>query len=107
MIKEWVVGSDESTVLDTEDNWTLEKLGLYSDIEGRINEARYVSLIKHTCTPKHERVDGGNYSTLYQVVCYPVDTDKCWRCYEPIPDKLVVVWRFMNWDVIEHRRGKR
>ncbi len=105
MIKEWIVGDeDENKVLDTCGDWTLEKMGNYSDIRGTSNKARYKSLIKHKCMPKHHNPLGEPYSTPYQVVVYPDDNDQCWRCYEKIPTKMVVLWTFMNDEPVLYRK---
>jgi hypothetical protein len=106
MIKEWLLqaGPDPEKVLDREGDWTLEKMGEYVAENGfSTSNTRYISLIKHECYPDNISMPSGD--VVYQVVCYPDDTPKCWRCHVTIPDKMVVLWKFQNWDKIQHRRG--
>ena len=107
-IKEWIVGdTDESKVIDSEGDWTLEKMEAYVGVGGFAStRARYVSRIKHACDPDSPRLDGQDYSTLLSVVVYPDDNDSCWRCGELVPDKMVVLWTFMNADQIQYRKNQ-
>jgi hypothetical protein len=94
---------DRSKVLDSIDNWTLEKacriwaaIDYPSEMKGR-----FIALVKHQCYPGGGKV--GQYS-VHQAVVYPDDYTHCWRCKERIPDKMVVLWRFMNHDALQYRK---
>ncbi len=103
--KHWMIGAqvDTNKVLDSHGNWTLEKIEdswVKFDSPGTTYRSRYTSLIKHRCyTVKEAGPD-----LTYQVVVYADDTSHCWRCDEEIPDKMEVLWRFMNHDQIEYRK---
>jgi hypothetical protein len=101
--KQWIIRGkiDMSKVLDSIGNWTLEKVDddwEKFDNPPSGNKARHVSLVKHECYPERTK------NVVHQVVVYPEDSERCWRCEEVIPDKMVVLWRFMNHDQIQYRK---
>jgi hypothetical protein len=109
VVKQWIVGNlDRSKVLDSLDNWTLEKIdegwAEFND-HTATSRARYLSLIKHECYPGGRGRPTGE--VVHQVVCYPDDSTHCWRCEEVIPDKMVVLWKFMNHEQIQYRDRHR
>jgi hypothetical protein len=109
MRKDWVVTPRVDTKLASVNGWTLEGIGPYDGGAKVDNDYRYVSLIKHECYPEGQAYTYSRSKMLgpvvHQVVCYPEDTDRCWRCEEIIPDMMVVLWNFQNWDKIQRRRG--
>jgi hypothetical protein len=103
MKKNWIVTPRVDKKLVSVDGWTLEGIGPYDGGALVDNDYRYVSLIKHECFAAYGEKPTGQ--VVHQVVCYPEDTDRCWRCEEIIPDMMVVLWNFQNWDKIQRRRG--
>jgi hypothetical protein len=112
MIESWFTDTKkENDTLIKIDGWTLENIGM--PLGDRLNPSRYISLIKHECCPDRVRpsnrgkLTGINQPTnervVHKVVCYPEDTDACWRCEDKIPEQLVVVWTFQNWNTIQRR----
>ena len=60
------------------------------------NPGRYwQSVIKHWCTPS--MVEGSPYWMLLEYANTPT---VCIYCKEPIPDSIVVMFKFMNWECI-------
>ena len=37
-------------------------------------------------------------SHVHQVVVYADDSSHCWRCTKEIPEGMVAVWKFQNWE---------
>jgi hypothetical protein len=104
MIESWFTDTKgENATLIKIDGWTLEDIGM--PLGDRLNPSRYVSLIKHECDPAERKKVTGQvvHQVVHQVVCYPEDTDVCWRCENKIPEQLVVVWTFQNWNTIQRR----
>jgi hypothetical protein len=103
--KHWIIGGkiDMSKVLDSIDNWTLEEVeDAWEHLSYGQNKARFMSLVKHECYPGGRGRPTGQ--VVHQVVVYPDDSDLCWRCQEAIPDKMVVLWKFMNHDALQYRK---
>jgi hypothetical protein len=95
----------KADVLLTIGDWTIEKLRKSEITTGfKSRRCSYYSLVKHVCYPddvekkrKEEKV------CVYQVVVYP-DEDRvnCWRCAETIPEGIVAVWKFQNWEQLQY-----
>ncbi|KKN92320.1 hypothetical protein LCGC14_0208110 [marine sediment metagenome] len=97
----------DAEVLLNDGDWTIEKLRQPEEGQSfRSSRSKYYSLLKHVCYPNgyegqepypHKR---GNY--VYQVVVYPDDSSHCWRCTKEIPEGMIAVWKFQNWEVLQY-----
>jgi hypothetical protein len=96
---------EKKRTLVTDGNWTLVELPWDPEHHKFVtSRSRYVSLIKHKCYPKNR---GRSTGQINCVVTYPDDSDTCWRCDVPIPEKIIVLWTFQNWDATGRRNRKR
>ncbi len=92
----------DAEVLLNDGDWTIEKLRQPEEGQGfRSGRSKYYSLLKHVCYPEvNQSTPPG--STVYQVVVYPDDSSHCWRCTKEIPEGMVAVWKFQNWEVLQY-----
>ncbi len=97
----------------TDGDWSIEKMGPpVIDQKGATGRSRgrFNSLVKHYCYGKP--ADGGykleeeNFKDhrmtviggrVAQVVSYPDEADRCWRCTAWIPEGIVGLWKMQNW----------
>jgi hypothetical protein len=97
----------DSKALLHDGNWTIEKLSELEEAQGfRSHRSDYFSLLKHVCYPKG--YDGkvpypeNGSNCVYQVVVYPDVRSDCWRCAAKIPEGMVAVWKFQNWEQLKY-----
>ncbi len=101
--------ADEPTpstkVLLTDGDWTIEELrhapdynAPYSRPDFRTARSKYYSLLKHVCYPDGPERHRVGISHVHQVVVYADDSSHCWRCTKEIPEGMVAVWKFQNWE---------
>lgn len=99
-------GAYHTEILLTDGQWTIETLGdtIVVTPGFKSHRSTYYSLVKHVCYPLEEHLSASRDS-VYQVVVYPDgNTTSCWRCQELIPDGVVAVWKFQNWEHLEYGR---
>jgi hypothetical protein len=89
-------------ILLTDGDWTIEALENIAPSKGfKSHRSTYYSLVKHVCYPGG-RLDGVPANSVHQVVVYPDDTSFCWRCNAEIPEGMVAVWKFQNWEQLQY-----
>ncbi len=90
-------------VLLTDGDWTVEELSQGPDVQGfRTARSKYYSLLKHVCYPDVLERHHAEVSHVHQVVVYADDSTHCWRCTKEIPEGMVAVWKFQNWEHLQH-----
>ncbi len=80
-------------VLLREGDWTIETR-MFTDLS-LTRSSRWATLLKHACYLKGRH-------TVYQVLVYPDDSSCCWRCTKKIPEGMVAVWKFQNWEQLQY-----
>jgi hypothetical protein len=93
----------KADILLTIGDWTIEKLRKIADSPGfKSHRSSYYSLVKHVCYPRG-RLDGVPANVVHQVVVYPDEgIEQCWRCEAPVPEGIVAVWKFQNWEQLQY-----
>jgi hypothetical protein len=79
-------------LLFSDGDWTIEEL---------THGQKYYSVVKHVCY-SNGGTDEHPANALHKVVMLPFCNEQCWRCHVKVPEGMVAVWKFQNWEQLKY-----